>query len=67
MARHGIKGVIGECGAGGAADKTIRAWQEALKRQGRKRSLAKTIGLMFHIADTEGASRSRGNAVLRSG
>src|SRR4051812_16282607 len=56
MARMGIKGVIGGgAAAGGAADKTIRAWQDALRRNGRETELGEdlVIGLMFHIADTE--------------
>jgi alkanesulfonate monooxygenase SsuD/methylene tetrahydromethanopterin reductase-like flavin-dependent oxidoreductase (luciferase family) len=56
MARHGIKGVIGGGAAsGGAADKTITAWRDALARQGRDTELGTdlVIGLMFHIADSE--------------
>ena len=56
MARHGIKGIIGGGAAsGGAADKTIVAWQETLARHGRETQLGGdlVIGLMFHIADSE--------------
>jgi alkanesulfonate monooxygenase SsuD/methylene tetrahydromethanopterin reductase-like flavin-dependent oxidoreductase (luciferase family) len=56
MARHGIKGVIGGGAAvGGAADKTVRAWQEALARSGREGPLGMDlcIGISFHMADTE--------------
>ncbi len=56
MARLGIKGVIGGGAAGGgAADRTVHAWQEALARQGRETELGTdlVIGLMFHIADSE--------------
>jgi alkanesulfonate monooxygenase SsuD/methylene tetrahydromethanopterin reductase-like flavin-dependent oxidoreductase (luciferase family) len=56
MARYGIKGVIGGgAAAGGAADKTIHAWQDALRRQGRETQLGEdlVIGLTFHIAETE--------------
>jgi alkanesulfonate monooxygenase SsuD/methylene tetrahydromethanopterin reductase-like flavin-dependent oxidoreductase (luciferase family) len=56
MARHGIKGVIGGgAAAGGAADRTIHAWQDAQRRQGRETRLGEdlVIGLTFHIADTE--------------
>jgi alkanesulfonate monooxygenase SsuD/methylene tetrahydromethanopterin reductase-like flavin-dependent oxidoreductase (luciferase family) len=57
MARHGIKGVIGGgADAGGAASKTVIAWQEALARQGRQTPLGSdlVIGVTFHIADSEG-------------
>ncbi len=56
MAKHGIKGVIGGgAAAGGAAEKTIRAWQDALRRAGRETELGTdlVIGIMFHIAETE--------------
>jgi alkanesulfonate monooxygenase SsuD/methylene tetrahydromethanopterin reductase-like flavin-dependent oxidoreductase (luciferase family) len=56
MAKHGIKGVIGGGAAvGGAADKTVHAWQEALARHGREGPLGTDlcIGLSFHIADSE--------------
>src|SRR4029453_14234520 len=55
-ARHGIKGVIGGGAAsGGAASKTIEAWQQAQARHGRETLLGAdlVIGLMFHIADSE--------------
>jgi alkanesulfonate monooxygenase SsuD/methylene tetrahydromethanopterin reductase-like flavin-dependent oxidoreductase (luciferase family) len=56
MARHGVKGMIGGGAAsGGAADKTVHAWREALARHGRQTQLGEDliIGIMFHIADTE--------------
>jgi alkanesulfonate monooxygenase SsuD/methylene tetrahydromethanopterin reductase-like flavin-dependent oxidoreductase (luciferase family) len=56
MARMGIKGVIGGGAAsGGAASKTVLAWQEALARHGREGALGSdlVIGLTFHIADSE--------------
>jgi alkanesulfonate monooxygenase SsuD/methylene tetrahydromethanopterin reductase-like flavin-dependent oxidoreductase (luciferase family) len=56
MARFGIKGVIGGGAAsGGAASKTVLAWQEALARHGRETALGTdlVIGLTFHIADSE--------------
>jgi len=56
MARHGIKGVIGGGAAsGGAASKTVLAWQDALTRHGRAGALGSdlVIGLTFHIADSE--------------
>src|SRR5438445_4025454 len=56
MARHGMKGVIGWGAAGGgAASKTVIAWQEALARHGRETELGGdlVIGLLFHIADSE--------------
>jgi alkanesulfonate monooxygenase SsuD/methylene tetrahydromethanopterin reductase-like flavin-dependent oxidoreductase (luciferase family) len=56
MARHGIKGMIGGGAAsGGANEKTILAWHEALARHGRETPLGAdlSIGFSFHIADTE--------------
>jgi alkanesulfonate monooxygenase SsuD/methylene tetrahydromethanopterin reductase-like flavin-dependent oxidoreductase (luciferase family) len=56
MAKHGIKGIIGGgAAAGGAAERTVRAWQEALARQGRETELGADlcIGLSFYIADSE--------------
>src|SRR5215467_442837 len=56
MARHGIKGVIGGGAAsGGAASKTVVAWQEAQARHGRDGPLGRdlVIGIMFHFADSE--------------
>jgi alkanesulfonate monooxygenase SsuD/methylene tetrahydromethanopterin reductase-like flavin-dependent oxidoreductase (luciferase family) len=56
MAKHGIKGVIGGGAAvGGAAEKTVHAWAEALARHGREGPLGTDlcIGLSFHIADSE--------------
>ena len=58
MARYGIKGIIGGgAAAGGAAEKTVRAWREALVRHGRGEETELgadlCIGYSFHIADTE--------------
>ncbi len=56
MARHGIKGMIGGGAAsGGANEKTIGAWREALARHGRETAPGGDlcIGFNFHIADTE--------------
>jgi alkanesulfonate monooxygenase SsuD/methylene tetrahydromethanopterin reductase-like flavin-dependent oxidoreductase (luciferase family) len=56
MAKHGIKGLIGGgAAAGGAAPRTVAAWQEALARHGRETELGTdlVIGLSFHLADTE--------------
>jgi alkanesulfonate monooxygenase SsuD/methylene tetrahydromethanopterin reductase-like flavin-dependent oxidoreductase (luciferase family) len=56
MARHGIKGVIGGGAAsGGANEKVILAWREALARHGRETALGGdlSVGFSFHIADTE--------------
>jgi alkanesulfonate monooxygenase SsuD/methylene tetrahydromethanopterin reductase-like flavin-dependent oxidoreductase (luciferase family) len=56
MARHGIKGLIGGGAApGGASDRVVGAWQEALARQGRATALGTDllIGFSFHIADSE--------------
>jgi alkanesulfonate monooxygenase SsuD/methylene tetrahydromethanopterin reductase-like flavin-dependent oxidoreductase (luciferase family) len=56
MARHGIKGMIGGgAAAGGANEKTIAAWCEALARQGRETPPGGDlcIGFNFHIADSE--------------
>ena len=55
MATRGIKGVIGGgAAAGGAADKTISAWREALERTGREAEPGEdlAIGFSIHIADT---------------
>jgi alkanesulfonate monooxygenase SsuD/methylene tetrahydromethanopterin reductase-like flavin-dependent oxidoreductase (luciferase family) len=56
MAQHGVKGIIGGgAAAGGAADKTVHAWRDALARHGRETELGTDlmIGIMFHIADSE--------------
>ena len=56
MARHGIKGIIGGGAApGGASEKVIMAWREALARHGRetKPGADLLIGFSFHIADSE--------------
>jgi alkanesulfonate monooxygenase SsuD/methylene tetrahydromethanopterin reductase-like flavin-dependent oxidoreductase (luciferase family) len=56
MARHGIKGIIGGGAApGGASERVITAWQEALARNGRETVLGTDliIGYSFYIADSE--------------
>jgi alkanesulfonate monooxygenase SsuD/methylene tetrahydromethanopterin reductase-like flavin-dependent oxidoreductase (luciferase family) len=56
MAKHGIKGIIGGGAApGGASEKVIIAWQEALARNGRDTELGTDllIGYSFYIADSE--------------
>ena len=56
MAKHGIKGIIGGgAAAGGASDKVVHAWQEALARHGRQTQLGEDliIGYSFYIADSE--------------
>ena len=56
MARFGINGVIGGGAAsGGAASKTLTAWQEALARHGYEGPLGSklVLGITFHIADSE--------------
>ena len=56
MARHGIKGIIGGGAApGGASEKTIIAYRDALARHGRETELGTDllIGFSFHIADSE--------------
>ncbi|HXJ77151.1 MAG TPA: LLM class flavin-dependent oxidoreductase [Candidatus Methylomirabilis sp.] len=55
MAKHGIKGIIGGgAAAGGASDKTVHAFREALARSGRETELGADlcIGFSFHIADS---------------
>jgi alkanesulfonate monooxygenase SsuD/methylene tetrahydromethanopterin reductase-like flavin-dependent oxidoreductase (luciferase family) len=55
MARHHIKGIIGGGAAsGGASDRTVRAFREALARAGRETELGGDlcIGFSFHIADS---------------
>lgn len=56
MVRHGIKGIIGGGAAvGGASERVIVAWQEALARQGGETALGADllIGYSFYIADSE--------------
>jgi alkanesulfonate monooxygenase SsuD/methylene tetrahydromethanopterin reductase-like flavin-dependent oxidoreductase (luciferase family) len=56
MAKHGIKGLIGGgAAAGGATDRVVQAWREALARVGRETELGAdlAIGYTFHIAETE--------------
>lgn len=56
MAKHGIKGLIGGgAAAGGATDKVVEAWRDALARVGRETELGTdlAIGFTFHIAETE--------------
>jgi alkanesulfonate monooxygenase SsuD/methylene tetrahydromethanopterin reductase-like flavin-dependent oxidoreductase (luciferase family) len=56
MAKHGIKGLIGGGAAsGGATDRVVQAWQEALARVGRETELGTdlAIGFTYHIAETE--------------
>jgi alkanesulfonate monooxygenase SsuD/methylene tetrahydromethanopterin reductase-like flavin-dependent oxidoreductase (luciferase family) len=55
MARHRIRGIIGGGAAsGGASDRTVRAYREALARAGRETELGGDlcIGFSFHIADS---------------
>ena len=55
MVKHKIKGIIGGgAAAGGASDKTVRAFREALARAGRETELGAElcIGFSFHIADS---------------
>jgi alkanesulfonate monooxygenase SsuD/methylene tetrahydromethanopterin reductase-like flavin-dependent oxidoreductase (luciferase family) len=56
MAKHGIKGLIGGgAAAGGATDRVVEAWRDALARVGRETELGTdlAIGFTFHIAETE--------------
>ena len=56
MAKHGMKGMIGGGAAsGGAAERVMRAWREALARAGRETELGADliIGYSFRLADTE--------------
>jgi alkanesulfonate monooxygenase SsuD/methylene tetrahydromethanopterin reductase-like flavin-dependent oxidoreductase (luciferase family) len=56
MAQHGIKGIIGGGVAeGGAMQKVVEAWRDALKRVGRETDLGAdlSIGFHFHLADTQ--------------
>jgi alkanesulfonate monooxygenase SsuD/methylene tetrahydromethanopterin reductase-like flavin-dependent oxidoreductase (luciferase family) len=56
MAKHGIKGLIGGgAAAGGATDRVVEAWRDALARVGRETELGAdlAIGFTFHIAESE--------------
>lgn len=56
MAKHRIKGIIGGgAAAGGATDKVMQAYRDALLRTGREAELGTDlcIGFTFHIAETE--------------
>ena len=56
MAKHGIKGVIGGgAAAGGATDKVMEGWRDALQRVGRETELGTDliVGFTYHIAETE--------------
>lgn len=55
MAMHAIKGMIGGGAAsGGASDKVVSAWRDALARVGRETAPGGDLimGLSFHIAET---------------
>jgi alkanesulfonate monooxygenase SsuD/methylene tetrahydromethanopterin reductase-like flavin-dependent oxidoreductase (luciferase family) len=50
MVRHGIKGVInGGAAPGGASDRTIVAWRDALARQGRETRLGTDLIIGFNV------------------
>jgi alkanesulfonate monooxygenase SsuD/methylene tetrahydromethanopterin reductase-like flavin-dependent oxidoreductase (luciferase family) len=56
MARHGIKGIIGGgAAAGGANERVVAAWREALARHGRETELGGDliVGLSVYLADSE--------------
>ncbi len=56
MAKHGIKGIIGGgAAAGGATDKVMEGWRDALRRIGRETELGTDliVGFTYHIAETE--------------
>jgi alkanesulfonate monooxygenase SsuD/methylene tetrahydromethanopterin reductase-like flavin-dependent oxidoreductase (luciferase family) len=56
MAKYGIKGIIGGgAAAGGATDKVMQAYRDALLRTGREAELGTDlcVGYTFHIAETE--------------
>jgi alkanesulfonate monooxygenase SsuD/methylene tetrahydromethanopterin reductase-like flavin-dependent oxidoreductase (luciferase family) len=56
MAKYGIKGIIGGgAAAGGATDKVMHAYRDALARHGRETALGTDliIGYSIHIAETE--------------
>jgi alkanesulfonate monooxygenase SsuD/methylene tetrahydromethanopterin reductase-like flavin-dependent oxidoreductase (luciferase family) len=56
MVKHNIKGIIGGgAAAGGATDRVMTAWRDALARVGRETELGTdlAIGYTCHIAETE--------------
>ena len=56
MIKHGIKGVIdGGAAAGGASDKVVAAWRDALVKAGQEAELGTDllIGFSFYIAETQ--------------
>jgi alkanesulfonate monooxygenase SsuD/methylene tetrahydromethanopterin reductase-like flavin-dependent oxidoreductase (luciferase family) len=56
MAKHHIKGIIGGgAAAGGATDKVMEGWRDALQRVGRETELGTDliVGFTYHIAETE--------------
>src|SRR4029434_9881785 len=56
MAKHGIKGIIGGGAAsGGANERVVQAYRDALARHGRETELGTDliIGHSLHIAETE--------------
>ena len=56
MVKHGIKGIIGGGVAeGGATQRVVEAWHDALARAGRETELGTDlcIGVHFYIADTQ--------------
>ena len=57
MVKHGIKGIIGGFGVaeGGAMDRVLEAWRDALARGGRESELGEDLSIGFHyyIADTQ--------------
>ena len=56
MVKHGIKGIIGGGVAeGGAMDRVVEAWRDALARGGRESELGEDLSIGFHyyIADTQ--------------
>ena len=55
MASSGTPSIGGGAASGGAASKTLIAWQEALARHGYEGPLGSklVLGITFHIADSE--------------
>ena len=56
MIKHGIKGIIGGGAAtGGASDKVVTAWRDALRKAGQEAEMGTDliIGFLFHIAETQ--------------
>ena len=56
MIKHGIKGIVGGgVSEGGALDKVVEAWRDALARGGRECELGEDLSIGFHyyIADTQ--------------